>query len=107
MAARGPFRTLYFLPYVMPVVATSTEWLWIYQPQVGILDRLLGLFGLPSNIAWVSDPDTALWAVIIFTMWLPLGSPPPGSGTTDEHADRPLPSGRPWTAPPGGERFGG
>jgi ABC-type sugar transport system permease subunit len=73
MVARGLFRALYFLPYVMPVVATSTVWLWIYQPRVGLLDRVLGMLHLPSDIAWVTTPSTALWAVIIFTVWLTLG----------------------------------
>lgn len=38
--AVGLFRSLYFLPYVLPVVATSTIWLWIYQSPVGVFRSL-------------------------------------------------------------------
>ncbi|WP_020375763.1 carbohydrate ABC transporter permease [Sulfobacillus thermosulfidooxidans] len=71
--AVGLFRALFFLPYVMPVVATSTVWLWMYQPSVGIIDRILGLIGLPNNIGWVNEPTLALISVIIYTIWFSFG----------------------------------
>ncbi|WP_082343978.1 carbohydrate ABC transporter permease [Sulfobacillus thermosulfidooxidans] len=71
--AVGLFRALFFLPYVMPVVATSTVWLWMYQPNVGIIDRIFGLIGLPNNIGWVNEPTLALISVIIYTIWFSFG----------------------------------
>jgi len=73
LRAAGLFRTLFFLPYVTPIVATATVWLWIYQPTVGILDRSLALLGLPGNIAWVSYPQLALLSVMIYTVWYSFG----------------------------------
>lgn len=73
LRAAGLFRTLFFLPYVTPIVATATVWLWIYQPTVGILDRSLALLGLPGNIAWVSYPQLALLSVMVYTVWYSFG----------------------------------
>jgi len=67
------FRALFFLPYVTPIVATSTVWLWIYQPGVGILDRMLASVGLPGTIAWVSYPKLALISLMIYTIWFSFG----------------------------------
>lgn len=71
--AVGLFRALYFLPYVMPVVATSTVWLWMYQPSVGVIDRILSLMGLPANIGWVNEPRLALISLIVYTIWFSFG----------------------------------
>ncbi|MGH9105669.1 MAG: carbohydrate ABC transporter permease [Acidimicrobiales bacterium] len=71
--AAGLFRAIYFLPYVTPIVATSTVWLWIYQPSTGVLDRTLSAVGLPGSIAWVSYPDLALASLIIYTIWYSFG----------------------------------
>ncbi|MHB8293973.1 MAG: carbohydrate ABC transporter permease [Acidimicrobiales bacterium] len=71
--AAGLFRALFFLPYVTPIVATSAVWLWIYQPSVGLLDRILGIVGLPSHIAWVSYPNLALLSLVVYTIWYSFG----------------------------------
>ncbi len=71
--AVGLFRALYFLPYVMPVVATSTVWLWMYQPSVGVIDRILSLMGLPGNIGWVNESRLALISLIVYTIWFSFG----------------------------------
>ncbi|POB10426.1 carbohydrate ABC transporter permease [Sulfobacillus sp. hq2] len=71
--AVGLFRALFFLPYVMPVVATSTVWLWMYQPSVGVIDRIFAMVGLPGNIGWVNEPRLALISLIIYTIWFSFG----------------------------------
>lgn len=73
IAGKGFFRTLLFIPYVMPLVASSTIWLWMYQPGVGLFDRLLATVGITANIAWVSNPSWALPALVLFTIWYSLG----------------------------------
>ncbi|MCL4351904.1 MAG: sugar ABC transporter permease [Firmicutes bacterium] len=73
IAGKGLFRTLLFIPYVMPLVASSTIWLWIYQPGVGLLDRMLQLVGLPGSTSWVQNTTWALPAIILFTIWYSLG----------------------------------
>lgn len=70
---RGLFRTLLFMPFVMPLMASSTIWLWMYQPGVGLVDRVLHQIGLPGSIGWVQSPTWALPALILFTIWYSLG----------------------------------
>ncbi len=73
MKGRGIFRTLLFLPYVMPLMASSTIWLWMYQPGVGLFDQILHWLGLPHSIGWVQNTTWALPALILFTIWYSLG----------------------------------
>ncbi|MDA8301447.1 MAG: sugar ABC transporter permease [Actinomycetota bacterium] len=71
--ARGLFRSLVFLPYVMPMVATSTIWLWMFQPGSGVVDRLMHAVGLPGQVAWLNSSTLALAALCIYTVWYGFG----------------------------------
>lgn len=62
------FRTAYYLPVVTSFVAVSFIWLWIYEPQFGILNRILAAAGLPT-LAWLRDPSTALLSIAILSVW--------------------------------------
>ena len=66
--ARGFFQTLYFLPYVTSVIAIGIVWSWIFNSNYGLLNYFLGFFGI-EPIPWLNDPDYALWALIIFSIW--------------------------------------
>jgi len=66
--ARGFVRTAYFTPTVLPMIAAANIWLFFYTPGFGVLDRIGGLFGAPS-VNWLGQPETALWAVCIVTIW--------------------------------------
>jgi multiple sugar transport system permease protein len=66
------FRMLFFLPYVTPALSTSIIWLWIFNPQYGLLDYLLRLVHLPA-IGWVNDPQWAMPSVIIYSLWQSAG----------------------------------
>ena len=70
--ARGFVRTAYFTPTVLPMIAAANLWLFFYTPGLGVLDQIGSLFGLPS-INWLGQPGTALWAVIIVTIWKEAG----------------------------------
>jgi multiple sugar transport system permease protein len=65
-------RTMYFLPLVTSSVAVGLVWLWIYAPQGGLLNALLGTFGVPSQ-RWTSDPFWAMPAIIVMSVWQGLG----------------------------------
>lgn len=66
--ARALVRTAYFLPTMLPMIAAANLWLFFYTPGLGLLDRAGALFGIgPSN--WLGQPETALWAVIVVTIW--------------------------------------
>jgi raffinose/stachyose/melibiose transport system permease protein len=70
--ARGSllFRTLYFLPFVLPLVVVGIVWQWIYHPLFGIVNTVLDGVGLEGlSRGWLADPHTALYAVLIAAIW--------------------------------------
>lgn len=66
------FRTVFFLPSLIPVVASAILWVWIFQPQVGLLNYLLHLVGIPGP-AWLGSPSTALPSLALITFWGSVG----------------------------------
>ncbi len=66
------YQTVYFLPVITPLVPMAIAWKWIYDYNYGILNYGLSLVGLPS-VAWLTDPDIALWALVIMGVWKVLG----------------------------------
>ena len=64
------FRTLFFLPFVLPLVVVGIVWQWIYHPLFGILNSVLDSVGLDSlSRGWLADPHAALYAVLIAAIW--------------------------------------
>jgi raffinose/stachyose/melibiose transport system permease protein len=66
--ARGSlfFRTVYFLPFILPLVVVSIVWQWIFHPLFGPLNKLLDSVGLEQlSRGWLGDPNTALYAVLV------------------------------------------
>jgi multiple sugar transport system permease protein len=62
------YRTIYYLPTVVPPVAATLLWLWILNPQYGLLNYLLGFVGLRSP-TWFSDPTWSKPALILMGLW--------------------------------------
>lgn len=71
-AGRGFVRLSVFSPYVTPIVATSIVWIWIFNPQFGLLNGILHGLHLPE-LGWLESPHTALIGVILYTLWHSLG----------------------------------
>ena len=65
---KGLFHTIYFLPYVTSVIAIGIVWSWIYNSRYGLLNSIMGLFGM-EPIQWLNKPKYALPALIIFAVW--------------------------------------
>jgi raffinose/stachyose/melibiose transport system permease protein len=64
------FRTVYFIPFILPVVVIGIVWGWIYHPLFGGLNSLLSWIGLDSlTRGWLGDPTTALPAVLVAAIW--------------------------------------
>lgn len=68
----GLYRTAYFLPTITSLVAVSVVWMWIYHPDVGLMNSVLALVGLPPA-RWLNEPRTAMLALIILGVWRGLG----------------------------------
>lgn len=66
------FRSIYFLPHITSTIAISTVFQWIFHTNHGILNYMLGWFGV-DPIAWLTHPDWAMPALIIMSVWSNLG----------------------------------
>ena len=61
-----------FYPTLIPMAAAAMLWVYIYSPNLGILNVLLAKLGLPK-LGWLGSSDTSIWALIIMTFWKNLG----------------------------------
>lgn len=68
----GIVKFILFSPWITPTVAISIVWTWIYQPNDGLANMVLSLFGLPG-LKWISSSQTAMLSVIIVTVWKSMG----------------------------------
>lgn len=63
------FRTAFFLPALIPVVATTIGWAWVFHPKFGVLNLLyLKVFGTQGP-NWLQDPYLALGCIVVITVW--------------------------------------
>jgi raffinose/stachyose/melibiose transport system permease protein len=70
LKGRTIFRTIYFLPPIMSFVMVGLLWAWIYNPQFGFVNSFLSSIGLDSlRQSWLSNPKTALPALIVIDVW--------------------------------------
>ena len=67
------YRTIYYLPSIVPVVATSVLWMWLLNPQYGLINALLGRLGLPEP-GWIADPAWSKPSLIMMATWAVGGS---------------------------------
>jgi multiple sugar transport system permease protein len=78
------YRTLFFLPAIMPIVAASVLWIWVFNAQNGMMNWMLELTGIASlidwananvgfplrtPISWLTDPRTSKPALILMGLW--------------------------------------
>ncbi len=66
------YRTFLFSPWITPTVAVSMIWSWIYDPDKGFANYILVALGF-EPIAWLQSSETAMLAIIIFTIWKSVG----------------------------------
>lgn len=64
----GLFRTVFYLPSIFPVVASSVLFLWFFNPEFGVLNAGLRALRLPPS-QWVYAPATALPSLILMSLW--------------------------------------
>ena len=66
------FRTVYFAPVVTTLVAVAIVWRYMFHPRFGLLNTVLGWFGVGA-IDWLGDPRWALPAIVILAVWKNFG----------------------------------
>ncbi len=69
----GYVRTLILYPVAMSFVVTGAIWSWMYQPERGVFNTLLGSLGIQSPLNYTNDPDTATYWLILIFVWQYLG----------------------------------
>lgn len=69
------FRTIYFMPVVVPMVVVSVIWFFMYNPSRGLINKFLETitFGATGQIAWLQDPKLALPAIMVLSVWQGVG----------------------------------
>jgi multiple sugar transport system permease protein len=67
------FRGVFFAPYVLGVAVISVLWRYLLDPQLGVVNAVLGGLGLPSDIPWTVDVPWAWISLVGITVWWTLG----------------------------------
>ena len=67
------FRAIYYLPVVTSPVAAATVWTWLLNRDFGVVNQLLAYVGI-NGPAWLANSSTALYSIIIVTLWQGLGA---------------------------------
>lgn len=62
------FRTIYFLPSIVPAVANAILWAWLFNTEFGLINFVIRSLGGPK-IAWLQDPGWVMVAFVILTIW--------------------------------------
>ncbi|MDH6364005.1 multiple sugar transport system permease protein [Enterococcus sp. PF1-24] len=62
------FQGMFYMPTITPLVAVSFVWLWMFNPQFGLINKVFGL-----DINWLQNSKWAMPAIIIMTVWKDFG----------------------------------
>jgi len=65
---RSVYRTIFFLPSIVPDIAAAMLWAWILNPQFGLANATLKALGLPT-IGWLTDPNWSKPSLILINAW--------------------------------------
>lgn len=64
----GIFRTLFYLPSLLPGVVVSVIWLWLFNNQYGLLNALLGSLGI-EKIEWITSQGMVIPSLVLMSLW--------------------------------------
>ena len=64
----GIYRTIFYLPTVFSGVAFVVVWLWMLNPNGGLINLVLRWFGI-EGLRWLLDPKYALWSLVMMSFW--------------------------------------
>jgi len=69
---RSIFRALYYLPSLTPVVSMAILWMWLLQPEIGLVNYLLGRVGIDGP-GWLTSRQWAIPSLIMISLWASIG----------------------------------
>lgn len=67
------FRTVFFVPHLIPAVALAVVWIYLLQPTLGPVNAFLRDLGVEKPPAWFTSRDTALYSVTMINIWAAVG----------------------------------
>jgi raffinose/stachyose/melibiose transport system permease protein len=71
---RGWLRTIYFIPATMSITVAGILFSFLYNPEIGLVNRLLGSVRLESwQHSWLGEESTAIWSIIAMSQWQSIG----------------------------------
>ncbi len=70
--AKNVLRTVLFLPYMIPTVAVAIVWGYLYEPQYGPINQILGWVHIPAQ-DWLGSINEAMISLVILNVWQTLG----------------------------------
>jgi multiple sugar transport system permease protein len=62
------YRTIIFLPSLVPTVASAMLWLWLFNAKLGLINTMLGAFGIEGP-GWLTTPEWAMPALALMSLW--------------------------------------
>ncbi|MFP4187121.1 MAG: carbohydrate ABC transporter permease [Acholeplasmataceae bacterium] len=63
------FRTIFFLPSLLPAVASAIMFRWLFDPTSGLVNGILRLFGVSEPPLWLDSADTALYTLVFISLY--------------------------------------
>jgi len=72
--AAGTFRVIAYLPVILPISISMLLWVKLYDPQLGYLNVFLQSLGVEHPPNWLGSPSSALYAMVLPTVWARFGS---------------------------------
>lgn len=64
----GVFRTIFYLPSLIPIVVSAVMWLWLYNYQYGLLNSILTSLGI-DKVRWISSTGMVVPSLVIMSLW--------------------------------------
>ena len=67
------YRTVFFVPHLIPTVALAVLWIYLMQPKLGPINTFLRSVGVSNPPNWLASKDSALYAVTLILVWAGIG----------------------------------
>ena len=68
------YRTIFYFPNIVSLTVVGIIWSFVFHPNVGIVNKILGVVGLESlQRSWLGDSKTALWCIAFTLLWQAAG----------------------------------
>jgi len=65
---RGIYRSVFYLPSIVPIVASSALWLWLYNPNFGLFNEVIQGLGFPKSL-WLANQTTVVPSIVLMSVW--------------------------------------